>query len=203
MARKTVSRGPAAKRGEVRERLLEIAHEAFSRSDFSAVTMRDLAAKADCDPGLINYYFGSKAGLFRESMSLPQDPVKVIHEAIGEGGLGTGERLVLAVLKLWEESKAATFFKAIASSILVSEATFSIYSNWMENAMIKPLAAKLNVPEADLRLELVLGEILGLFSARYIFARPPLVTMPREEVARRYGRVVDLTLYGKVPPASP
>lgn len=193
------TRGPAGRRGEMRQRLLDAGKDLFSRKEFSAVTLRDIAAQADCDAGLINYYFGSKSGLFREATSLPYDPVEVIHEAFGDGRPGVGERVCLAVMQLWEESTVETNVKIYGSSILSREDTYAMFSTWVEEEMLRPMAEALPVTNAMLRVELAFGQIIGLCSARYIFAREPLASLPREQVARIYGPLVDAVVFGKLP----
>ncbi|VEI12782.1 TetR/AcrR family transcriptional regulator [Trueperella bialowiezensis] len=199
MTRTTETRGPAGRRGEVRNRLIEAGRELFTKKEFSAVTLREIAAKADCDAGLINYYFGGKAGLFREAMSLPHDPIEVIHEAFGDGRPGVGKRVCLAVLKLWEESTVPSYAKIYISTLLSSESTFEMFSSWVVNEMLEPMAAKLPVSNAKLRAELAFGQVIGLCSARYVFAREPLASLPREQVANIYGPLVDAVLFGKLP----
>lgn len=193
------NRGPSGPRGQVRQRLIDAGRELFSSRQFSAVTLRQIAAEADCDPGLINYYFGGKTGLFREAMSLPQDPIEVIHEAFGDARPGAGERVCLAVMKLWEESTVQSYVKIYGSTLLSSEATFSMFSAWVERDLLEPAAKHLHITDPLLRLELAFGQVMGLCSARYIFAREPLASLPREQVAQVYGPLVDAVLFGKFP----
>lgn len=47
-----------------REKLIFAARSLFVERDYGQVTIRDIAALAGTDPGLIRYYFGSKACLF-------------------------------------------------------------------------------------------------------------------------------------------
>ncbi|NLW13989.1 MAG: TetR/AcrR family transcriptional regulator [Trueperella sp.] len=193
------NRGPTGRRGEVRQRLIDAGRELFSDKEFTAVTLREIAKKAECDAGLISYYFGGKTGLFREAMSLPQDPIEVIHEAFGDGRPGAGQRVCLAVMKLWEQSTVQSYVKIYGSSILSSDDTFAVFSAWVENEMLQPMAEQLPLPRAMLRLELAFGQVVGLCSARYIFAREPLASLPRKHVAAIYGPVVDAVMFGKLP----
>ncbi|MDK7148860.1 helix-turn-helix domain-containing protein [Winkia sp. UMB3158] len=67
-------RGPKHPRGQVRADILAAAHKIFVRYHYQEATVRKIAAEAEVDPGLINYYFGTKQRLFREAMALPADP---------------------------------------------------------------------------------------------------------------------------------
>lgn len=51
---------------KVRERLLDSSEELFCDHGFDGVSVRDIAASADCNIASINYYFGSKENLYIE-----------------------------------------------------------------------------------------------------------------------------------------
>jgi AcrR family transcriptional regulator len=55
-----------ASSSETRRRLVEAGTQLFAELGFRAVSVRDLAKKADVNSALINYHFGSKEGLFEE-----------------------------------------------------------------------------------------------------------------------------------------
>lgn len=48
----------------VREALLQAARGLFSRRDFGAVSLREIAAQAGVNPAMVHYYFGGKEGLY-------------------------------------------------------------------------------------------------------------------------------------------
>lgn len=187
-------RGPAASRGEIRERLASAAKELFTEQDFPSVTIRAIADRAECDPGLVSYYFGSKAGIFREAMSLPADPVQLISDAFGDGGRGTGERVLLAIMELWEESEAGANFRVMVTSVLSSDLSLQVFRAWMNEQMLTPLVERLGVPDARLRIEMAFSQALGLFATRYVYEMEGLAAMPRQQLARIYGAYLDLTL---------
>src|SRR5215831_9578698 len=57
---------PSAQRGEdTRRRILETAIEAFARDGYDTVSTRHLAERAGVNLPAIQYYFGSKEGLYR------------------------------------------------------------------------------------------------------------------------------------------
>lgn len=49
-----------------REKLLEVATELFALKGFAAVSIRELAQKANANSAMISYYFGGKEGLYRQ-----------------------------------------------------------------------------------------------------------------------------------------
>ncbi len=54
--------------GESRERILVAALKSFSQSGFDGATVREIAARADVNLGLLQYYFGGKLGLWRAAV---------------------------------------------------------------------------------------------------------------------------------------
>lgn len=64
-------------RGEThnRDKLLLAARTLFVEKDFSEVSLRDVAAMAGTDAGLIRYYFGSKEELFSTMMRETAQPI--------------------------------------------------------------------------------------------------------------------------------
>ena len=49
-----------------RERLLEEAEALFAEKGYTAVSIREIIAAADCNVASINYYFGNKKNLYLE-----------------------------------------------------------------------------------------------------------------------------------------
>ncbi|MHB8622640.1 MAG: TetR/AcrR family transcriptional regulator [Sulfuricaulis sp.] len=73
-------RGPGRPGGEarspaIRAALLNAARELFARRDFTAVSVRAIAAAAHVNPAMIHYYFGDKDGLYRAMLHETFDPL--------------------------------------------------------------------------------------------------------------------------------
>jgi len=56
-----------------KEKILRAAMELFASRGYEAVGIRDIARKAGVNSSLISYYFGGKAGLYREVLFLQYD----------------------------------------------------------------------------------------------------------------------------------
>lgn len=61
----TTSSKPASKGDQTRQHIYQTAAECFSQSGYDAVSMREIAAKADVSVGLIYHYFGGKEDIAR------------------------------------------------------------------------------------------------------------------------------------------
>ena len=67
--------------------------------------MRAIAREAGVDPALVSYYFGSKSGLFVESLRLPVNPADAIAAVLAEGTDDLGRRLVTRFLQVWDNPR--------------------------------------------------------------------------------------------------
>ena len=67
---------------ETREHILNVASDAFVRSGYDGVGLREIAKTAGVDPRLVGHYFGSKEGLFAEALERTKDaPLSVTKES--------------------------------------------------------------------------------------------------------------------------
>ncbi|MFP1679059.1 TetR/AcrR family transcriptional regulator [Alloalcanivorax sp. C16-2] len=57
---------PGGSNGQVRDRILDASELLFAERGYAGTTLREVADAAEVTQALINYYFGSKYGLFQE-----------------------------------------------------------------------------------------------------------------------------------------
>lgn len=192
----STSRGPRAARGEIRERLVKAARSCFWERDYGTVTVREIADEAGVDPALVSYYFGGKANLFREAMSLPDDPVDLVM-GVFEGDRATlGYRALMTAMALWEESGMSSTVKVLIRSLLGSESTMSDYRQWVDEAIVTPAARILGGEHVRYRMENGISHIIGLLLVRYMAEVEPIASMSREELTARHGPVVQALFMG-------
>ncbi|MCJ8345986.1 TetR family transcriptional regulator [bacterium] len=60
---------------DVKNKLIEASIECFSKKDFNAVSIRELAKLAKVNSAMINYYFESKSGLYKEMLRHLMQPL--------------------------------------------------------------------------------------------------------------------------------
>jgi AcrR family transcriptional regulator len=65
-----------------KEQIIEAAIELFSQKGFEGTSIRDLAAKADVNVAMVNYYFGSKDKLFEALVELKAASARVTLEGL-------------------------------------------------------------------------------------------------------------------------
>lgn len=75
-------RPPGSHRDQVRQQLLDAAHALFLSYEFKAVSVRRIADRAGVNPAMVNYYFGSKQGLYLAMVEQMIESVKPALDAL-------------------------------------------------------------------------------------------------------------------------
>lgn len=76
---------------KVREALLQAAREHFTTREFKAVSLREIAATAGVNGAMVNYYFGSKQGLYMAMVDGMFASLEESFEDLSEGSAITVE----------------------------------------------------------------------------------------------------------------
>jgi AcrR family transcriptional regulator len=73
--------------GDARADLIHAAQALMAARPSGRITVREIAARAGCDVALVNYYFGSKEGLFDAALDAALEEIRHLLEALttGEG----------------------------------------------------------------------------------------------------------------------
>jgi AcrR family transcriptional regulator len=146
-----------------RQAILDSARWCFSHDGYDQVGVRDIAARAGADPALVNRYFGSKEGLFAEAVSAKFD----LSELIAEDRAMLGERLARYVLQKKAPSNGYDPLVALLRSSS-SEVAGGMLRDALVDGFVRPLAARLDGPDAMPRAELMGSILLGLLVYRTI-----------------------------------
>lgn len=73
---------------ETRDRLLRAAERLFAQRGFKDVTVREICHEARANVAAVNYHFGDKLGLYRETMQIAIDAMRDATEAARRAGEG-------------------------------------------------------------------------------------------------------------------
>lgn len=190
----TTRRGPRGKRGEKRQRILQAAHDVFTEMDYAQATYREIARRAEVDPALIAYYFNNKAQLLRESLSLPDDPKRMIVAAIWAGPpQQMGHRIVATILNTWEQAATAGTLSTLFYLLMRDASTQQAFAKYVHNEIIATVKNELNT-QMVLPLELMMSSVLGMLLSRYVVRVEPLASMEREELIEMLGKATQRIL---------
>jgi len=181
---------PVRRSDATRAAILAAAREQFAAHGYQAATIRAIAAAAQIDPALVMRYYGNKEGLFAAAaefdLRLP-DLGALPRRHVGAA-------LVSHFLDRWEDDETLmALLRAAVTTETARERMQAIFATQVAPQVI----ALSGLPRADAvtRAGLISSQILGLALCRYVLELPPLVKLPRSELVRRVGAVVQGYLF--------
>jgi AcrR family transcriptional regulator len=172
-------RGPRQDGVEAREAIIDAARRQFAEQGFDGATMRAIAREAGVDPALVSYYFGSKSGLFVESLRLPVNPADAIDAVLAEGTGDLGRRLVTRFLQVWDTPATG---EPVISVLRSAASRPEIMREFLERRIVPRFAGALGGADAELRATAVASQMLGLAFLRYVLRVEPLASATQDEV---------------------
>jgi AcrR family transcriptional regulator len=180
-------RGPRQDGVQAREAILEAARRQFATHGFDGARMRAIATEADVDPALVSYYFGSKSGLFVESLRLPVNPADVIEALLAEGREDLGVRLVTRFLQVWDNQLTGD---PLVNVLRSASSQPDLLREFLERQILPRFAEAIEGPDAELRANAIGTQMLGLAIARYVLRVEPIASAPPEEIVKLIGPTV-------------
>ncbi|MFE2474936.1 TetR family transcriptional regulator [Streptomyces sp. NPDC059389] len=148
--------GTEAGAGTGREAIVRAARRAFTLRPYAEVTMRGIAADAGVSPSLIVKRFGSKEALF----NTVADFRSAADELFAAAPAVLGRHLVLTMVGLRDRLRGDPLLRVVFSLGIEDERTL-LRARFREQVTDR-LAARLTGPDAQLRAELIAGQLLGL-----------------------------------------
>ncbi|MEV8126732.1 TetR family transcriptional regulator [Streptomyces sp. NPDC085944] len=190
-------RPPRTEAGDTRDRILVTAREEFSERGYEKTSVRGIAKAAGVDPALVHHYFGTKEQVFGAAIEVAFAPAMDAPEAIADGPLdGVGERLTRFVFGVWENPATRTPLLAILRSAVNNEAAAAVFRRLIAAQLLRRVAAQLNSPDAQLRVELAVAQLVGCAMLRYVIKVEPLASADPEQLIAHLAPVVQGHLTG-------
>ncbi|WP_456844434.1 TetR/AcrR family transcriptional regulator [Cellulomonas sp. P5_C6] len=181
---------------DTRGTILAAARDEFAERGYDGASMRSVARRADVDPALVRHYFRDKSELFAAGMIPAGADPAVIARGIAAGGVeGLGERLVTAVLGVWEADGGVAFrvaFAGMSSGEVRAEALMGYVSREVFGQVVRVLPP----PDQQLRVSLVASQVAGVLLARHVLRLEPLASLSVDEVAALVGPTLQRYLAG-------
>lgn len=178
----------ALKKSEMtRDAILESARQAFLAHGYDQVGVREIGAEAGVNCALVNRYFGSKLGLFRE----------VLKDETDYGGLYTGPvaalgdrlaRFVISGTVLTESGQPLTVnpqrMLLFIRSVGCPEALPALREA-LAAKMITPLAAAMPKPHAQEKAALIASHICGFILIHRLVGAACVLQADRQVMTRQ------------------
>ena len=172
-------RGPRQDGVQAREAILDAARRHFAEQGYEGAAMRAIARDAGVDPALVSYYFGSKSGLFVESLRLPVDPRSAIDALLSEGTKDLGARLVTRFLAVWDNPASGEPLIGVLRS---ASSQPQLMRDFVQSQIVPRIAKAVEGPDPELRATAIATQMLGLALARYVLRLEPLASASPEEI---------------------
>jgi len=182
-----------------RAQILEAARAAFGARGYDAVSLRAIAREAGVDPALVHHFFGTKAQLFAAAMELTVDPAAIVESLLAGDPATLGERLVRAIVELWDGDDAVTGFLALIRGA-VSHADAARLLREFVSVELLGRIARVAAPDApQARAALAGSQIIGLAMARRVVAIEPLAGADADWLAAAVGPSIQRYLTEPLP----
>ena len=183
---------------DTRAAILAAARERFAVAGFGGTTIRAVAGAAGVDPALVHHYFGSKDDLFVAALELPVVPRAVLAEQVVGPLEGAGERLLRALLSVWDDPATQPALLAMVRR-LVEPGGDALFREGFLPVVLLPLGQALGVAEPERRMPLVASQVIGIILLRYVVRADALVSLDADQVVATYAAVLDGFLAGPLP----
>ncbi len=182
---------------DTRQVILDAARRTFAELGFAGASVRRIATSAGVDPALVHHYFGTKDKLFLATVEIPVDLPALLRSISEQGKDGLGIRLVTTMVSVWE-SPAGAGLPAALRAALADPARAKMFREFLVPRIVGPLIGPLGLPpdEVDLRTGLLMTQILGVITGRYLLAVEPLASLPADKLAANVGATIQRYLTG-------
>ncbi|MCU7820682.1 TetR/AcrR family transcriptional regulator [Kitasatospora sp. DSM 101779] len=139
-----------------RQAVLRAARRAFALQPYAQVTLRGIAAEAEVSASLIVKLFGSKEELFAQTADFSADLDELLDAPLNR----LGRHMVLTLVRVRRERRTDPLLRVVFSLGMADERT--VIRDRFRAQATRRLAGRLPGADAELRAELVLGQLLGL-----------------------------------------
>ena len=184
-------RGRRASGEDTRESILEAARAEFLERGYAAASMRAVARRAGVDPALVRYWFDDKPSLFAASLMDARINPARLAERVAAGPIETiGPRLVETVLGVWEFPDGQEKMQLLLQSVTSGHDLPTSIREYLMAEVFSRVRPVVPGPDADLRVNLAMSQVVGLLLARYVVRLEPLASASVADVVAQVGPVI-------------
>lgn len=187
-------RGRRAGSPDTRKAVLEAARQRFAEAGYARTTIRAIAADAGVDPALVVHYFGSKEALFRAVIEWPFDPEVLLERLSAPGPESIGRRLARGFLEFWGSEEIGPRLQAVFRSAVTHEEGAALIRQFVTGVLYERIARIIGPDQAALRLDLALGQLLGVAVLRHILRVDPIASASIDELVDQLAPTLDVYL---------
>lgn len=184
------ARGRPRGKPDTKARVMVAARELFLERGYKGTTVRAIAASAGVDSALISYHFGSKQGLFGQSLNLLCVRPGALDDVLRGDRAGLADRLLTTVITQWDAAAPAEHHMARQD-----DDTMEALRGYLESELHARIAEFLGGPDATERATAAIGVIGGLIFTRYLNPVPPIAALAPADVRRVFAPALHAALH--------
>ena len=175
---------------DTRNVILTSARHMFAAAGYDNTSVRDIASAAGVDPAMIRHYFGSKAELFRATMGWPFEPAEIAARITAGDAREIGDRLTRVFFEAWEQPESRAPLLAILRGAATHDESATLVRQFIQGQVYAHIAAHIAEPDAELRVDLAMAQLLGIAYLRHILRVEPVASTPVNELIKRVAPVI-------------
>jgi len=179
-----------------REAIADEARRQFGERGYTGTTLRSVATGAGVDPKLVLHYFGSKQGLFAQTVELPLAPELILERVFAGGPDQVAARAAALMVSVMEDEAGRRAFTGMLRAAVSEPEAAEAIREVLTTRLLMPIAERVGGDRPDLRASLMATQIVGLAMARHIVGIPPLVAASRAQLIAALVPVLEHYLRG-------
>jgi AcrR family transcriptional regulator len=156
-------------------RLVDAARELFLSKGYTAVGVREVAARAGVDVTLVRRYFGSKKALFEQATDVSEDTDNIRHAADD----AVGAKMIARVLDARRDVDAPLFALLRSSG---DPAVVERLNSQLDAGLTRNLARRITADRARIRADMVTALLLGIGVQRVLLQKKPMVSAHHDDI---------------------
>lgn len=173
-------RGRPTGGGDARARLVTLARRHLEAGDLATTSSRALAEEAGVSHSVVNFHFGSRAGLLAAAAAVPVAPHDIVAASLRADGTLDLDGLLHRVVTLWEHPRHRERLLGLARGAADGGPASAALAGYLEDAVLARLEQALG-RERGRSVALV---IVGTLFARYVVRLPSLTRLTPSATVR-------------------
>lgn len=173
-----------------RAAILGAARARFTREGYDRVRLGDVAEDVEVNAALVVRYFGSKEGLFAAAVASGDVELEVV---LSREISGLGRDLARYVVADKEDFDPVLAMLRSASD----EKAAGMLREALDEEFVRPLAARMEGEDAELRAAMVAAELLGIMVAREVVRSGPIAEADPESLVEHLAPVLQSHIDGR------
>ena len=187
-----LGRRPAGE-SSTRDEILDAARASFASIGYDRTSMRGVAKTAGVDPSLLVHYFGTKEGLFAESLRVTEAAQSLIGQVSVAPRDQWGRIFADRMLAQWQGGEFGQNWLAIIRSAASEPSAARMVAHLYETRFLHEARA-LELDHPALRATMLSSIVTGLTFTGQIIGLPGFATAPREQQLALLSSVIQLVL---------